>query len=108
MQEARRRCLTHLVGAIATILPFQTESTEEEEDGHTIMSEERDDMNGEERINIGRALRQPVHIMLKILIFVLFDHRAEPVAIVMQEDAYDSKAPEGITLRARQQIIIHG
>ena len=70
----------------ATVLPFQAVGAEEEEDGHTVMAEERDEMAREQAAGTGDALCQPVDVALEILIFVFLHHRVEPVAVVMKED----------------------
>jgi len=64
------------------------------------MSEERDDVHGQERIGLRTSLHEPVDIMLEILIFVFLHHGTEPVAVVMQEDAEDCEPTHHIAFHA--------
>ena len=88
------------------VLPFKAIGTEEEEDRHTIMAEERDEMAREQAVSASNTLRQPVHIVLEILIFVFFHHGTEPVAIVMKEDTQDGDTSQCIALGTRQQVTV--
>lgn len=48
---------------------------------------------------IDQYLVQPVHVALKILILVLLDDRTYPMAVVVQENADNSKSSQHITFR---------
>ena len=86
-------------GLGVAVFSFQTKGTEEEEDGHTIVSEERNDVHRQQGVRMGADLHQPVDVVLGVLIFVLLHHRIKPVAVVMQEDAEDSESPHHVAFR---------
>ena len=44
-----------------------------------------------------QGLVDRVNPVLEILVFVFFHDRTKPVAVVMEEDANDGQAPQGIT-----------
>ena len=57
------------------ILQYQSVGTEEEEDGHTVMSEEGEEMEWQTEVGVDQHLIEPIHVMLEVLILVLLDDR---------------------------------
>ena len=64
------------------------------------MTEEREQVYRQVEVHTDHYLVQPVNIVLEVLIFVLFDDRSQPMAVVMQEDADDGESSQGIACRA--------
>ena len=82
------------------IFHHQSVSTQEEEYGHTVMAEEREQVHRQVEVHADHYLVQPVNIVLKVLILVLLDDRSQPMAVVMHEDADDGESSQGIACRA--------
>ena len=82
------------------VFHHQSVSTQEEEYGHTVMTEEREQMYRQVEVHTDHYLVQPVNIVLKVLILVLLDDRSQPMAVVMHEDADDGESSQGIACRA--------
>lgn len=55
-------------------------------------------MGREKPINACCYLIEPIYVMLKILIFIFLHHGTKPMAIIVQENAYDGKPPKGVAL----------
>ena len=62
-------------------------------------------MSREKLVDARGALGEPVHVVLKILILVLLYHGVKPVAKVMQEDAKDGYATQGVALGTGEQAL---
>ena len=97
-------------GVICCPLIFHRQSVgrQKQENRYAVMSEERKHVK-EEQI-VPRSLQrtpEPVGIVLKILVFVLFYHRSQPVAVVMQENANDGKPSQRIAFRLCQEFLFH-
>ena len=92
---------------LSLVLHHQPVGTEEEEDGYTVMPEEGEQMDGQEDVGMDHHAVEPVYIALEKLIFVLLYYRTEPVTIVMQEDADDSKSTQRIAGLSGQYRLIH-
>ena len=78
------------------ILHHQSVCTQKEEHGHTVMAEERQQVDRQVDVGIRQHLCQPVSVALKELILILLNDRTEPVAVVVQEDADDGKSSQCI------------
>ena len=89
------------------ILPHQTIAAQEKEHGHTVMTEEREQVDGQQRIGIGQLLHEPVGVHREILVLVLLYDTADEVAVVVEHDSHDSDASHGRALRPCQKLLIH-
>ena len=70
--------LSLLVGRkmrLGFILHHQSVCTQEEEYGHSVMTEERQQMDRQVDVGIRHHLQQPVGVVLEELIFILLDNR---------------------------------
>ena len=92
---------------LSLILHHQAVGTEKEEYRHAIVAEERQQMDGQEDVGMDHDAVEPVDIALEKLVFVLFDYRAEPVAVVVHEDADDGKSAQRIAGLSGQYRLIH-
>ena len=57
------------------IFHHQSVGTQEEEYRHSVMTEEREQVDRQVKVGIDDNLSQPVYVVLDILIFVLLDDR---------------------------------
>ena len=55
-------------------------------------------MHGQPAVGRRHYLVQPVYVALYVLVFVLLDDGAQPVAVVVQKDADDGKSSQGVAL----------
>jgi len=85
-QELARR---HLNGVI---LFEKAVSAKEKEHGHTIMAEERQHVYGQLRIGMHQGMVHARYVFGVKGVLVLLNYRAKPMAIVVQEYAYDGQA----------------
>ena len=70
--------LSLLVGRkmrLGFILHHQSVCTQEEEYGHSVMTEERQQMDRQVDVGIRHHLQQPVGVVMEELIFILLDNR---------------------------------
>lgn len=98
-QRSRRGCG-------AAVLAFQSEGTEKQEHRHPIVTEERQQMERQQCVGGGQCLVQPGGIVPEKLVFVLFHHGPQPVAIVVQEDAENGQTAQRVALGAAQELVV--
>ena len=72
------------------VFQYQAVAAKEKEYRYAIMSEEREQLEEQVLIRAGHQTDHPVHITLKELVFILLNHRPEPMQVVMQEYSYYS------------------
>ena len=82
-QELARRHLN------AVILLEKAVSAKEKEHGHTVMTEERQHVHGQLRIGMHQGMVHARYVFGVKGVLVLLNYRAKPMAIVVQEYAYD-------------------
>ena len=85
-QELARRHLN------AVILLEKAVSAEEKEHRHAVMTEERQQVHGQLRIGMHQGMVHARYVFGVKGVLVLFNYRAKPMAIVVQEYAYDGQA----------------
>src|SRR3712207_290319 len=99
LRPCRSRLLRQLV------LTHKPKGTKKQEHGHAVMAEEGDEVKRQQCIGRRQHLLQPVYVMLPVGVLVFLHYGVEPMAIVMQEDAYDGQPSQHIALCPREQSL---
>ena len=89
------------------LLVFHHESVggKEEEHRHTIVAEERYEVDGQVPVGVADSLHQTTCLRHRERVLVLLYGEAEPVAVVVQEDSYYCESAHGGTFCAGKHFL---
>ena len=80
------------------ILLDQSVAADEEEHGHTVVTEEREDVDEKVAVDAHQFLQQLAWLLCREGILVLLHGKLQEVAVVVQDDAQDGQAAESLCL----------
>ena len=77
------------------VFPYQSESAQEKENGHAVMAEIREKMQGKELIRMSHHVPEIIIVVAMKLVLVLLHNLAYEVAIIVEHDGQDGDATHG-------------